>query len=61
MDKAKQDAYVDGWQNALESIMSTIENSIRDIVNNFELPEEYESKKPTGKLIVPEEKKIVIP
>jgi hypothetical protein len=60
-DTSKQDAYTHGWQDALESIMSTIEDSIREIVTNFALPEEYEPSKPTGKLIVPEDKKIIIP
>ena len=61
MDKKIEEAYTAGWQHALEDIMTTVENTVRDLVLGFTVPEEYAVKKSDSKLIVPEEKKIITP
>jgi hypothetical protein len=60
MDKKIEEAYVAGWQHALEDIMTTVEDSVRSMVQNFVVPEEYAAKKPDKKLLIPE-KKIITP
>jgi hypothetical protein len=60
MDKKIQEAYVAGWQHALEDVMTTVEDKIRSMVENFEVPKEYAIKKSDKKLLVPE-KKIITP
>ena len=60
MDKKIQEAYVAGWQNALEDVMTTVEDKIRSMVETFEVPEKYAIKKSDKKLLVPE-KKIITP
>jgi hypothetical protein len=60
MDKKIQEAYVAGWQHALEDVMTTVEDRIRSMVENFEVPEKYAIKKSDKKLLVPE-KKIITP
>jgi hypothetical protein len=60
MDKKIEEAYVAGWQHALEDIMTTVEDTVRSMVENFEVPEEYATKKSDKKLLIPE-KKIITP
>ena len=60
MDKKIQEAYVAGWQHALADVMTTVEDKIRSMVENFEVPKEYAIKKSDKKLLVPE-KKIITP
>jgi hypothetical protein len=60
MDKKIQEAYVAGWQHALEDVMTTVEDKIRSMVETFEVPEKYAIKKSDKKLLVPE-KKIITP
>ena len=60
MDKKIQEAYVAGWQHALEDVMTTVEDKIRSMVENIEVPKEYAIKKSDKKLLVPE-KKIITP
>lgn len=58
MTKEIEEAYVAGWQTALEQIMSTIEDGVRQVVLQFQVPEEFATKK--SDLIIPE-KKLVLP
>jgi hypothetical protein len=61
MSKEIEKAYVAGWQRALEEVMTSVENSVRVMVENFAVPEEYAAeKKPENKIVV-EEKKLIIP
>lgn len=60
MSKEIEKAYVTGWQDALESIMTLVEDSVRNVVQNFTVPEEYAEKKSDNKIVV-EEKKLIIP
>ena len=60
MSKEIEKAYVTGWQDALESIMTSVEDSVRSMVENFVVPEEYAEKKSDSKIVV-EEKKLIIP
>jgi len=56
MDKKIQEAYVAGWQHALEDVMTTVEDKIRSMVEDFEVPKEYAITKSDKKLLVPENK-----
>ena len=38
LKKLKQDAYVQGWQDAADAITSRFEESLRDAIQNVELP-----------------------
>ena len=60
MDKKIQEAYTAGWQDALEDVMTSVEDSVRSMVENFVVPEEYAVKKTDNKIVV-EEKKLIIP
>ena len=60
MDKKIQEAYIAGWQHALEDVMTAVEDRIRTMVETFEVPKEYAIKKSEKKLLVPE-KKIITP
>jgi hypothetical protein len=38
LKKLKQDAYVQGWQDAADSITSKFEQSLRNAIENVEVP-----------------------
>ena len=42
LKQLKQDAYVEGWQDAVAALTSDYENRLRSVIDKFELPKEYE-------------------
>jgi hypothetical protein len=48
----KQEAYVEGWQDAVAALTKEYEDRLRSVIEKFELPKEYEvdddTEKPQG-------------
>ena len=49
----KQEAYVEGWQDAVAALTKEYEDRLRSVIDKFELPKEYEitnddTEKPQG-------------
>jgi hypothetical protein len=48
----KQEAYVEGWQDAVAALTKEYEDRLRSVIEKFELPKEYEvdddTQKPQG-------------
>jgi hypothetical protein len=48
----KQEAYVEGWQDAVSALTKEYEDRLRSVIEKFELPKEYEvdddTEKPQG-------------
>jgi hypothetical protein len=48
----KQEAYVEGWQDAVSALTKEYEDRLRLVIDKFELPKEYEvdddTEKPQG-------------
>jgi hypothetical protein len=48
----KQEAYVEGWQDAVAALTKEYEDRLRTVIEKFELPKEYEvdddTEKPQG-------------
>ena len=38
----KQEAYVEGWQDAVSALTKEYEDRLRLVIDKFELPKEYE-------------------
>jgi len=38
----KQEAYVEGWQDAVAALTKEYEDRLRSVIDKFELPKEYE-------------------
>jgi hypothetical protein len=38
----KQEAYVEGWQDAVAALTKEYEDRLRSVIEKFELPKEYE-------------------
>jgi hypothetical protein len=38
----KQEAYVEGWQDAVSALTKEYEDRLRSVIEKFELPKEYE-------------------
>ena len=38
----KQEAYVEGWQDAVSALTKEYEDRLRLVIEKFELPKEYE-------------------
>jgi hypothetical protein len=38
----KQEAYVEGWQDAVAALTKEYEDRLRLVIDKFELPKEYE-------------------
>lgn len=52
LKQLKQDAYVEGWQDAVAALTKDYEERLRSVIEKFELPKEYEvdddTEKPQG-------------
>ena len=53
LKQLKQDAYVEGWQDAVSALTKDYEDRLRSVIDKFELPKEYEitnddTEKPQG-------------
>jgi hypothetical protein len=53
LKQLKQDAYVEGWQDAVAALTKEYEDRLRSVIDKFELPKEYEitnddTEKPQG-------------
>ncbi len=48
----RQEAYVEGWQDAVSALTKEYEDRLRLVIDKFELPKEYEvdddTEKPQG-------------
>jgi len=44
LKQLKQDAYVEGWQDAVSALTKEYEDRLRSVIDKFELPKEYEIK-----------------
>ena len=42
LKQLKQDAYVEGWQDAVAALTKEYEDRLRLVIDKFELPKEYE-------------------
>ena len=42
LKQLKQDAYVQGWQDAVSALTKEYEDRLRLVIDKFELPKEYE-------------------
>jgi uncharacterized protein YeeX (DUF496 family) len=42
LKQLKQDAYVEGWQDAVSALTKEYEDRLRSVIDKFELPKEYE-------------------
>jgi uncharacterized protein YeeX (DUF496 family) len=42
LKQLKQDAYVEGWQDAVAALTKEYEDRLRSVIDKFELPKEYE-------------------
>ena len=42
LKQLKQDAYVQGWQDAVSALTNEYEDRLRSVIDKFELPKEYE-------------------
>jgi uncharacterized protein YeeX (DUF496 family) len=42
LKQLKQDAYVQGWQDAVSALTKEYEDRLRSVIDKFELPKEYE-------------------
>jgi hypothetical protein len=42
LKQLKQDAYVEGWQDAVSALTKDYEDRLRSVIDKFELPKEYE-------------------
>ena len=42
LKQLKQDAYVEGWQDAVSALTKDYEDRLRSVIDPFELPKEYE-------------------
>jgi hypothetical protein len=45
----KQEAYVEGWQDAVSALTKEYEDRLRSVIEKFELPKEYEVDDDTEK------------
>jgi hypothetical protein len=45
----KQEAYVEGWQDAVAALTKEYEDRLRSVIEKFELPKEYEVDDDTEK------------
>ncbi len=53
LKQLKQDAYVEGWQDAVAALTKEYEDRLRSVIDKFELPKEDEitnddTEKPQG-------------
>jgi uncharacterized protein YeeX (DUF496 family) len=52
LKQLKQDAYVEGWQDAVAALTKDYEERLRSVIEKFELPKGYEidddTEKPQG-------------
>ena len=44
LKQLKQDAYIEGWQDAVSALTKDYEDRLRSVIDKFELPKEYEIK-----------------
>ena len=42
LKQLKQDAYVEGWQDAVSALTKDYEDRLRSVIDKFQLPKEYE-------------------
>jgi hypothetical protein len=42
LKQLKQDAYVEGWQDAVAALTKDYEERLRSVIEKFELPKGYE-------------------
>ena len=42
LKQLKQDAYGQGWQDAVSALTKEYEDRLRSVIDKFELPKEYE-------------------
>lgn len=42
LKQLKQDAYAQGWQDAVSALTKEYEDRLRSVIDKFELPKEYE-------------------